>query len=400
MKKLLYLVHRLPYPPNKGDKIASFNLLKFLSTRYTIYLGCFIDDEVDWQYVEELSKYCKDSCIVGLNPKSSKIMSLRGLFTGEPLSLPYYRNQQLQNWVNTTIKQEKIDSVLVFSGVMAQYVSPKLPMNDHSVLDLVDVDSDKWRLYAEDHIWPLSWLYKRESQKLLAYETKMAEIFDATVFVSEEEAKFFKNLVPQVANKVVFRVHGVDSQFFDPSLSYDSPYPEGTPIIVFAGAMDYWPNIHAATWFAEEIFPLIKQQISNARFYIVGMNPSDDILKLADISNIFVTGSVPDIRPFIACATISVAPLRIARGIQNKVLEAMAMGKPILATQNALNGIHTFGEFSPVIAETVDEMVAGALSLLKEGNNQKGNMARQCILEHYNWDTNLCRIDDLLKHGL
>jgi len=394
------LVHRLPYPPNKGDKIASFNLLKFLSTKYDIYLGCFIDDDVDWQYVDELEKYCVDSCVEGLNPKVSKILSLRGLITGEPLSLPYYRNQKLQNWVDTTIEQEKIDSILVFSGVMAQYVSDKLPFSGHSVLDLVDVDSDKWRLYAEDHIWPLSWLYLRESKKLLAYETEMADAFDGTVFVSEKEADFFKELAPQVAEKVVFRVHGVDSDFFDPALHYESPYPEDNAIFVFAGAMDYWPNIHAAIWFAEEIFPSIKQKVPNASFYIVGMNPSDEVMKLSDLSGVFVTGSVTDIRPYIACATISVAPLRIARGIQNKVLEAMAMGKPILATKNALNGIRMFDEFTPVVAESVEEMVAGALTLLNSIDVQKDNGARQCVLEHYNWDTNLRRVDDLLKNGL
>jgi len=397
MKKLLYLVHRLPFPPNKGDKIASFNLLKFLSTKYSIYLGCFIDDEVDWQYVDELKKYCEDSCVVGLNPKYSKIMSLRGIFTGEALSLPYYRNTQLQTWADNTIQKEQIESVLIFSGVMAQYVSHMLPLKGHAVLDLVDVDSDKWKLYAEDHIWPLSWLYLRESKKLLAYEAEMAAKFDATVFVSEKEADFFKELVPRVADKVVFRVHGVDSQYFDPSLVYSSPYPIDTPIFVFAGAMDYWPNIHAAIWFAEEIFPKIKQKIHNACFYIVGMNPSEDVLKLVEISGVYVTGSVDDIRPYIACATISVAPLRIARGIQNKVLEAMAMGKPILATKNALNGIRSFDKFSPVIAETVEEMVEGALTLL---NNTEDNQARQCVLEHYNWDTNLRRVDGLLKNGL
>jgi len=400
MKKLLYLVHRLPYPPNKGDKIASFNLLKFLSTKYDIYLGCFIDDEVDWQYVDELKKYCQDSCVVGLNPKTSKLLSLRGLLTAEALSLPYYRNQQLQTWVDNIVEQEKIESVLIFSGVMAQYVSDKLPLKGHAVLDLVDVDSDKWRLYAEDHIWPLSWLYMRESKKLLAYESEMAGAFDATVFVSEKEAEFFKELAPQVAEKVVFRVHGVDSKFFDPELPYESPYPENVPILVFAGAMDYWPNIHAAIWFAVEIFPQIKQQVSNACFYIVGMNPSDEVSKLAELSGVFVTGSVPDIRPYIACATISVAPLRIARGIQNKVLEAMAMNKPILATKNALNGIRTFEQFSPVIAETAEEMVDGALYLLKGIDKPDDNMARQCVLEHYNWDTNLRRVDDLLINGL
>lgn len=400
MKNLLYLVHRLPYPPNKGDKIASFNLLKFLSTRYSISLGCFIDDEVDWQYVDEVKKYCQDTCVVGIKPKIAKVLSLRGLFTGEPLSLPYYRNQELQTWVDNTIENNQIDSILVFSGVMAQYVKNQLPVNGHSVLDLVDVDSDKWRLYAADHYWPLSWLYNRESRKLLAFESAMAEAFDATMFVSEQEADFFKQLVPAVADKVVFRVHGVDSQFFDPAISYESPYSAQSQVLVFAGAMDYWPNINAAVWFAEEVFPHIRKQIADICFYIVGMNPSDEVLKLAEIPGIFVTGSVDDIRPYIAHASVSVAPLRIARGIQNKVLEAMAMTKPILATENAMCGIRSYPGFSPVIVESAEEMILEAVNLLKNIDKQDVNKARECVLEHYNWDTNLRRVDVLLTDGL
>lgn len=400
MKKLLYLVHRLPYPPNKGDKIASFNLLKFLATRYQIYLGCFIDDKVDWQYVDELKNYCADTCVVGLNPQLSKILSLRGLLSGEALSLPYYRNKQLQTWVDHTLEEQRIDSVVVFSGVMAQYVSAKLPLKGHSVLDLVDVDSDKWRLYAEDHKWPLSWLYQRESKKLLAYESAMAEAFDATVFVSEEEAEYFKTLVPAVSDKVIFRVQGVDSQFFNPALDCESPYPADTPVFVFAGAMDYWPNVHAAMWFAKSVFPGIRKQIKNARFYVVGMNPGNEVVKLSDIEGVYVTGSVDDIRPYVRCATISVAPLRIARGIQNKVLEAMAMAKPVLATTNALQGIRRDEGFSPLIADDEVQMLKGALALLSGDVVQDVQCGRACVLAHYNWDTNLRRIEDLLLKGL
>jgi sugar transferase (PEP-CTERM/EpsH1 system associated) len=234
----------------------------------------------------------------------------------------------------------------------------------------------------------------------LAYESAMADVFDATVFVSEEEANFFKELVPEVADKVIFRVHGVDSQFFDPALSYDSPYSAEKQVLVFAGAMDYWPNVHAAVWFAEEVFPRIREQSPGTCFYIVGMNPAEEVLKLADQPGVMVTGSVPDIRPYIAHATISVAPLRIARGIQNKVLEAMAMAKPILATENAMCGIRSYSGFSPVIVETAEQMVDEAVDLLQHIDKQHTQKARECVLEHYNWDTNLRRIDVLLTDGL
>ena len=400
MKKLLYLVHRLPYPPNKGDKITSFNLLKYLSKRYSVYLACFVDEAADWEYVDHVKGFCQDSCIVGLNPKLAKLASVRGLLTGEPLSLPYYRNHKIQAWVDKTLEAESIDSVLIFSGVMAQYVTGKLNSDVRSVLDLEDVDSDKWRLYAKEHAWPMSWIYQREADKLLAFESAMAAEFDSTVFVSKDEAEFFKDLVPGVAEKVVHRVQGVDSAFFDPAIDYDNPYQKDQRVLVFTGAMDYWPNINAAIWFAESIFPQIREQQKNAVFYVVGMNPSAEVKALADLPGVFVTGGVPDVRPYIACAEFSVVPLRLARGIQNKVLEAMAMQKPVLVTSNALQGIQNYPGFQPLVADDELTMVQGALALLSADIKQDVTKGRACVLEHYNWDTNLRRIENLLVDGL
>jgi len=400
MNSILYLVHRLPYPPNKGDKITSFNLLKYLSKRYSVYLACFVDDKADLEHVEYVKSFCKDACIVELNPKSAKLFSVRGLLTGEPLSLPYYRNQKIQAWVDDTLKEQLIDSTLIFSGVMAQYVTGKLTADVKSVLDLEDVDSDKWRLYAKDHAWPMSWIYRREADKLLAFESAMANEFDSTVFVSKDEADFFKELVPNVADKVMHRTQGVDSTYFDSTLDYENPYKKSDRVIVFTGAMDYWPNINAAVWFANTIFPKIKAQNNDACFYIVGMSPSEEVKALAKLSGVFVTGGVPDVRPYIRYGEFSVVPLRLARGIQNKVLEAMAMGKPVLATSNALQGIQEYSGFSPLVADDEAQMIEGALALLSGTVKQDVSFGRNCVLEHYNWDTNLRRIEELLINGL
>lgn len=400
MNSILYLVHRLPYPPNKGDKITSFNLLKYLSKRYKVYLGCFIDDADDWQYLDHVNSFCEDSCVVNLNPKKAKILSVRGLFTGEPLTIPYYRNKQLQNWVDGVVQENEIDSVLIFSGAMAQYVSGKLSHDIRSVLDLEDVDSDKWRLYAKDHQWPMSWLYQRESERLLSFEKAMANEFDVTVFVSKEEADFFKELAPAVSEKIVNRVQGVDSDFFSADLTYENPFSKNSMVLTFTGAMDYWPNINAAIWFAEEIFPKIRAQFEQACFYIVGMNPSEEVLKLAENEAVFVTGGVPDVRPYIAHAALAVVPLQLARGIQNKVLEAMAMEKPILATSNALQGIVESPGFTPLVADDEASLADGAIAILSGTVKQDVKAGRACVLENYNWDTNLHRIELLLKNGL
>ena len=400
MDSILYLVHRLPYPPNKGDKITSFNLLKYLSKRYKIYLACFIDDQEDWQYAEHVESFCEDSCFIDLHPKQAKILSIRGLFTGEALSIPYYRSKKLQSWVDTAITQNNIDSVLIFSGVMAQYVSGKLESDIRTVLDLEDVDSDKWRLYAKDHQWPMSWLYQRESERLFAFEKAMADEFDVTVLVSKEEADFFKQLAPALSDKIVNRVQGVDSEFFSLEHHYDNPYPDNALVLTFTGAMDYWPNVNAAVWFAKQVFPEIKKHFKQAIFYIVGMNPTDEVLQLADTQTIFVTGSVDDVRPYIAHSALTVVPLRLARGIQNKVLEAMAMERPILATSNALQGIVSFPDFTPLVADDEKTLAEGAIAILSGAIKQDEKAGRVCVLEHYNWDTNLRRIELLLTDGL
>jgi len=396
MKKLLYLVHRLPYPPNKGDKITSFNLLKYLSQRHNVYMGCFVDDPDDWQYIDYVNEFCTQSCIESLKPTTAKILSIRGLLTGSALSLPYYYNRKLDTWVDKVLENTEIDAVLIFSGVMAQYVSGKLKPEIKSVLDLEDVDSDKWRVYAQEHTWPMNWIYQRESERLLAFESAMANEFDSTVLVSKDEADFFKKLVPSVADKVVARVQGVDSVFFDAHLTHENPYQLGQRVIVFTGAMDYWPNINAAVWFAKDIFPNIREQVSDACFYIVGMNPSDEVKGLDSIEGVFVTGGVADVRPYIVHGEFAVVPLRLARGIQNKVLEAMALEKPILATSNALQGIQRYDGFVPLVADDEMAMIQGALNLLTGQEKQDIKAGRACVLEYYNWDTNLQTIETLL----
>jgi sugar transferase (PEP-CTERM/EpsH1 system associated) len=237
MKKLLYLVHRIPYPPNKGDKIRSFHFLKALAEKYEIYLGTFIDDPDDWQYVDALKSYCKDSFCVDLQPKWAKLISLSGFLSNEALSLPYYRNQALQTWVDSVIETHDIQQAMIFSSPMAQYLvnHPQVDL----VADYVDVDSDKWLQYAKSKRWPASWVYQRESLKLLDYEIDMANRAKSTLFVSEQESQLFKQLAPSVSEKIDYVNNGVDTVFFDPSLTYESPFAQAEMAIVFTGAMNY-----------------------------------------------------------------------------------------------------------------------------------------------------------------
>jgi sugar transferase (PEP-CTERM/EpsH1 system associated) len=396
MKNILFLVHRIPYPPNKGDKIRSFNFLKALSQEFNVYLGAFVDDDEDWQYQETLQTYCKEVFCLGLNPRSSKIKSLKGFLTGQALSLPYYENRQMQTWVDNTIDRQQIKDVLIFSSVMAQFVLKHRSCN--IIADYVDVDSDKWRQYAEKKRWPENWIYRRESRKLLTYEKKTAVQTSATAFVSEQEAKLFKQLAPEVDEKVIALNNGVDTDFFNPELLGENPYLGKEKVIVFTGAMDYWANVDAVVWFANEVFPEIRQHHPDVLFYIVGSKPSNTVSQLGELDNIVVTGRVDDIRPYLAFAELVVAPLRIARGIQNKVLEAMAMGKIVLATSAAMEGIPDYQDQDVVMTDNAVEFAAKALTLLESPQEPKYSANNRLFVESgFSWNTSGIKLINLLN---
>jgi len=397
-KKLLFLVHRLPYPPNKGDKIASFNLLRFLADRYDVYAGTFIDDPDDRQHLDKVREYCVELCAPEIDPTIARFASLRGLLSGEALSLPYLRNRVLSDWTARVLEEQQPERIVVFSGPMAQYVTGRIPPGSISLFDMVDVDSEKWRSYGERKAWPMNWLYRREADKLLDFERRMAREFDGTVFVSREEAELFRKLAPESAAKTTYRIQGVDSDFFDPSVDYENPYPQGAPAMVFTGMMDYWPNVDAVIWFADNVFAKIRERVPDAVFCIVGMRPTPKVSKLAERPGIVVTGSVPDVRPYLAHAHAAVSPLRIARGIQNKVLEAMSMQLPVIATPGAMTGIQAFPGFEPAISEDPDTLAAEAARLLGQARTPS-TAARDCVLQRYNWGANLQRIERLLETG-
>jgi sugar transferase (PEP-CTERM/EpsH1 system associated) len=276
---------------------------------------------------------------------------------------------------------------------MAQYLTAYPTL--HRVIDFVDVDSDKWGQYAERKPWPINWVYRREARTLLAYERRIASSFDASTFVSPAEAELFLQLAPECADRVSYYSNGVDLDYFSPARSYDTPYPSGERVLVFTGAMDYWANVDAVSWFAREVFPAVRAQFSDVRFYIVGSRPTAEVQALANDA-IVVTGSVPDIRPYLAHAQLAVAPLRIARGIQNKVLEAMAMAKAVVASPQALEGIEATPGIELLLAPDAAAFIAHIAAQLSQPDETLGPAAHQQVEQSYSWDGSLQRVDQLL----
>ena len=395
MANLLYLVHRIPYPPNKGDKVRSFHLLRHLAAKHRVFLGTFIDDPQDEAYVDKLPDYCAGMHIVRLSPRVAKLHSLSGLLSSEALTLPYYRNAGLQNWVDQTIKNEKIDAAVVFSSAMAQYLTKHSSLR--TLVDFCDVDSAKWTQYAPDHRWPLSWIYRREGERLLAFEKLVAAAADHAFFVTEAETELFLKSAPAFREKVSPMSNGVDSDFFSPEHVLASPFAAEEVPLVFTGAMDYWPNIDAVKWFAAEIIPRLLVERPALRFYIVGRSPAPAVLELAG-DRVVVTGTVPDVRPYLRHAAVVVAPLRIARGIQNKVLEAMSMAVPVVVARGCGEAVDAVPEQDFLLAESAEDHVRQINALLASPEQRAavGEAARRQVVRRYSWDAHLAIIDRYL----
>ena len=395
MDELLYLVHRIPYPPNKGDKIRSYHLLKHLAQHYIVHVGAFIDDAGDWQYSQAVADICGGEVkLLALKPRLATLKSAWGLISGEPLSLPYYRDAGMQRWVDSVLRRRPVMRALVYSSSMAQYVLPHREL--HRVIDFVDIDSDKWRQYAEKKTGLMRWVYQREARTLFQFERRVASEFAASAFVSQAEADLFKRLAPACAARVFGFSNGVDTEYFSPTARFVSPFPAQEQALVFTGAMDYWANIDAVTWFAREIFPAVLAACPQARFYIVGARPSLAVKNLAQLPSIVVSGAVPDTRPYLAHAALAVAPLRIARGIQNKVLEAMAMGKTIIVTPQALEGIQAQAGRELLLAQNAAEFSALCVAALRQPNAPLAQAARDCVVANYSWARHLAAIDAAL----
>ncbi len=400
MRELMFLAHRIPYPPNKGDKIRSWNILKYLTRYFRVHLGCFIDNPDDEMHRPTLEAICESCKFVRLTPLSARFRSLSALLSGSPLTLSYFRNADLARWSGDLMRQRDIQHVFVFSSSMAQYASSETAKHARRVVDFVDVDSDKWRQYAETKPWPTKWVYGRESRTLLELERKISAESDVSLFVSEAEATLFRNLAPESAGKIRVLRMGVDLDYFDPAIELESPFSDDGERLVFSGAMDYWANVDAVSWFARSVFPRIRARRPAVEFWIVGARPAPQVAALKALPGVYVTGSVPDVRPYIRHADVVVAPLRLARGVQSKVLEAMAMARPVVASPEALEGIDASIGEEVIQSDGVSDYVNKIMILLDDkSGDAMGARARTRVENEYAWSSSLASLREILERG-
>jgi sugar transferase (PEP-CTERM/EpsH1 system associated) len=400
MPDLLFLCHRIPYPPNKGEKIRAYQIAKHLARTYTLHLGCFIDDAEDRAHEANLSEIAATVGCIRVHPALQRLTALRGLLTGASLSVLAFGHRAMSDWVEKTVARVRPVAAFAYSSAMAQYLPPRASAGLPVVMDFVDVDSDKWRQYAATARWPLSWIYAREARTLFAHDRAVARRAAASLFVSRQEADLFKRLCPEAAGTVFTVGNGIDCDLFDPSLDLPSPYTSTGPRLVFTGTMDYRPNVDAVVWFARDILPLIQRVHPNTVFAVVGANPASDVTALAALPGLVVTGRVIDVRPFIAHADVVVAPLRLARGIQNKVLEGMAMAKPVVTTPQGLEGIDAVPGRDLLVAETPAALAQSVLACLDPDlRNRLADAARRLMVERYSWSGQLEALTEIVGNA-
>jgi sugar transferase (PEP-CTERM/EpsH1 system associated) len=381
--KVLFIVHRVPYPPNRGDRIRSYHLLKFLAERADVSLASLTDEPLAAGTLDELNRHCRRVAVEHV-PRARWARAAGKLLAGGSATEGLFASSKLRRTLEGWSRETRFDAVVVFCSSMVQYLSVPGLQGVPAVVDLVDVDSQKFLDYASEAGGCKRLLYRLEGQRLRAIEKGLVGRAQAITLVSEAEATLFRTFCPN--DRTFALENGVDLQYFQPTQADVKPQQ-----CVFVGAMDYYPNASGIGWFCAEVWPKVLGSFPQATLSIVGRNPPVAVQRLALLPGVTVVGTVPDVRPYVAEAAAVVVPLRIARGIQNKVLEAMAMGKPVLASPQALDGLQLERGRDALCASTPDEWLAALQPLFSDSSvsRQLSIAARQFVETHHAWSATL-----------
>ena len=408
MKRLLYISHRVPYPPDKGERVRAFHEIKALSEHFRVTLAFLAHDAADQQAAEPMRQWCEEIIVAPAGGLAGKLRGGLSLLRGRSATEGYFQSKRLMALLKDAAGREPFDVAIGYSSSTLPYLLA-VPAR-RRIMDLIDVDSLKWASYAESSGWPKSWLYRAEARAVARLEEEAIQQCDAVVLVSEAEVDALHKQLQTLPKRAtspaddgnappatnVFAVGcGVDADYFHPpEESYDGP-----PTLVFTGQMDYRPNVEGVCWFVKEVWPLLRQDFPDLRFNIVGRNPAPAVRDLGRIPGITITGTVPDVRPYLAAATLAIIPLIIARGVQNKALEAMAMALPIVASPSVLKGLGANASAAAQGATTPGEWKSVIRELLSD-KERRQTLAVRChrlVLENCTWDRQLGKLVRLCR---
>jgi polysaccharide biosynthesis protein PslH len=386
--RILFLSQRIPYPPNRGDKITTWRLIERMRRAHDVRVIAFAHDDDDRAAARHLNAHGIPTIAVDLALAKAKVRALPLLLTSRPLTLGVFGSKALQAAVDR--EAPSADLAYAYSSSMGAFLEPHA--RSKRVMHFAELDSDKWRQYAERSAPPMKWVYAREQRTLLRFESRVARAFSENVLCTPLEQKIFQDLIPG-ASSIVLR-NGVDTAFHQPR-----PALAEARHLVFVGVMDYLPNVDGCVFFAHEVLPALRAKYPDTRFTIVGSKPTAAVEALARLPGVTVTGFVDDPREWLARAAISVAPLRIARGIQNKVLEALAMGLPVVGTTSATQGIEGVNGRDFLLADSTAEQIAAISRLFDAPDDARalGRRGREFVVRHHDWEHVFEPLDRLLE---
>lgn len=385
--KILYLAHRIPYPPNKGDKIRSYHTIAHLAKRHDVWCACFVDDPRDFAHVEALSETCREVIALPLRRWRARAYAALNLAIDESASQGYFRDPAMIRAVEALSGSVGFDAVLVYSSSMAPYADHVVAKR--KVIDLCDLDSRKWAELSRVCPPPKRWILQAEALRLAVAERDANRRFDATVLAGRHEADGWQ---PPRPDRVHYICNGVNAPP-DSALGRCDSLDVG-----FVGDMSYLPNEQAVLWFVRDVWPVVRRAVADARFIVVGRSPSRRVRSLSGRNGVEVVGEVADVGPYLAKCRCAIAPLLVARGIQNKVLEAMAGARPVVATTCAAAGIDCPTGSHLLVADEAGEFASAVTALLTDadGAREIGIRARRYVQQRHDWSAQMSRMEALL----
>ncbi len=389
--RLLFLTHRVPFPPDKGDRIRSWQLLKRLASRYDVWLGCLADEPWTSETEAVLRELCVDVKIAPLRFERwwHGVVSL---FQQDPLTLGLFTSTDLQRWIQRKTAEIAFDGVVSFCSNMAAYTRLSCMRGIPQLVDLVDVDSEKWREYADRTAWPRRLIYQRESRLLQRVEQELGTSAAAVTLTTNAELDLYRRIAPNARG--IALGNGVATDYFQRPASQPLPGNE----LVFVGAMDYRPNMEGMTWFCENVWPQVREQVPSAVLRIVGRRPGSAVRGLSRLPGVQIHADVPDVRPYLFSAKVAIVPLHVARGVQNKVLEALACETPVVASPAALRGLNLVPGEEALSAESPAEWISAITHLLQNdvACRRLAKAGRLHVERHCQWDQQLAPLDRIL----
>lgn len=398
MSEILFIAHRIPFPPNRGDKMRSWNLIRHLGGLARVHLASFADDEADAAHLpalrEAMGGSLGEALVLPMGQKRVAWLA-QALLRRGPIGIAAFDRPEMHDFVRRILAERPIRAIYAYSVQMAQFVP--LGWDGRFVMDFVDFDSVKYADYAASGLTPGALVHRWEANRLFAWEKEVAERADIGLFVTDAESDLFRERAASPKADIRTLPNGIDLAFYDPAAHF-APLEQREPLIVFTGQMDYRPNVEGVTAFVEQALPKIRSGRPDVRFAIVGRRPSPAVAELARHDGVVVTGEVPDVRPWLAAADLVVAPLAIARGVQNKVLEAMAMGRPVVASTGAFVGIDAEPGRDLIVADGADAQAEAVFALLADPRRatEVGRAARRRMIEGYSWDAQLAPLAGML----